>query len=249
MPMKALALDFDGVIFDSAPESFRVALNTYLELRPDSSLSDSTEVFDTFVEHMPLGNRSEDYAVILDAIEQEAPLPDQAAYDRLRDAHDPDFLDRYHERYYQIRHQMAEQTPEIWHGLMRPYAPLIEILRRRQGDSIYAMATAKDRRAVDALLAHHGLEDLFPAQWITDKETGKQKSAHLTRLSEILGLPFERMTFVDDKINHLEHVAPLGVRCALAAWGYNGPREETLAAERGYLVSRLDSLEEQWFGR
>ena len=38
---------------------------------------------------------------------------------------------------------------------------------------------------------------------------------------------------MDDKVNHLEAVAPLGVRCALAAWGYNGAREQDRAREAG----------------
>jgi hypothetical protein len=56
------------------------------------------------------------------------------------------------------------------------------------------------------------------------------------------------MTFLDDKVNHLDSVSPLGVRCGLAAWGYNGPREHGLALERGYLVCRLDDVEAQLFG-
>jgi hypothetical protein len=52
---------------------------------------------------------------------------------------------------------------------------------------------------------------------------------------------------VDDKLNHLEAVAPLGVRCALAAWGYNGPREHAAAAERGFLVCTLEDVEGKLF--
>ena len=55
------------------------------------------------------------------------------------------------------------------------------------------------------------------------------------------------MTFVDDKLNHLEAVAPLGVRCALAAWGYNGPREQDAARRSGFLVCDLDDVEGKLF--
>jgi phosphoglycolate phosphatase-like HAD superfamily hydrolase len=61
------------------------------------------------------------------------------------------------------------------------------------------------------------------------------------------GLDFAEITFVDDKVNHLDAVAPLGVRCALAAWGYNGPREHRLAQGRGHLVCHLEDLETQLF--
>ena len=36
--MKALALDFDGVISDSVRESFSVAMGSYLDLQPGSLL-------------------------------------------------------------------------------------------------------------------------------------------------------------------------------------------------------------------
>jgi hypothetical protein len=60
--MRALVLDFDGVISDSARESFAVALGSYLALRPDSGLGERNreELFREFVELMPLGNRAED---------------------------------------------------------------------------------------------------------------------------------------------------------------------------------------------
>jgi len=58
---------------------------------------------------------------------------------------------------------------------------------------------------------------------------------------------YPELTFVDDKVNHLDSVASLGVRCALAAWGYNGRREHELAAEHGYLVCDLDNVEEKLF--
>ena len=48
-------------------------------------------------------------------------------------------------------------------------------------------------------------------------------------MKDALGTEYAELTFVDDKLNHLETVAPLGVRCVLAAWGYNGERERRAA--------------------
>jgi hypothetical protein len=56
------------------------------------------------------------------------------------------------------------------------------------------------------------------------------------------------VTFVDDKVNHLDDVAPLGVRCVLAAWGYNGDRERREAERAGYRVCGLDQVEAALFG-
>ncbi len=131
---------------------------------------------------------------------------------------------------------------------MRPYESFLALLRRRKGEVAYAIATSKDRRSVDLLLDSYEARELFPPERILDKETGPDKAAHLRRLGEMLALPPQEMTFVDDKVNHLDAVAPLGVRCALAGWGYNGCREHELARERGYPVLTLETAEATLFG-
>ncbi len=247
--MKLLALDFDGVLSDSAREAFAVARTTYLELRPDSALrrADEAELWPAFLELMPLGNRAEDYATALAAIDAGVELPDQAAYDAYRDAQDPDWLRAFHRRFYQVRTDFSVSDREAWLALLGPYPQILELLRRRAGECEYAIASAKDRASVGILLAHYGVADLFPPELIVDKEAGVTKDAHLARLAALRGLDFAEITFVDDKVNHLDVVAPLGVRCALAAWGYNGPREHRLARQRGYLLCGLADVEPQLF--
>ena len=134
-----------------------------------------------------------------------------------------------------------------WQALIAPYPAFVELLRRRAGEVILAIATAKDRRSVSDLLEAYGIADLFRDR-VLDKETGVSKEAHLAHLSQTCGIDFANITFVDDKANHLDAVSHLGVRCALAAWGYNGEREEALARERGYLVCGLSDVEAQLFG-
>lgn len=247
--MKLLALDFDGVLSDSAREAFAVARRTYLELRPESALrrADEASLWGAFLELMPLGNRAEDYATALAAIDAGVELPDQAAYDAYRDAQDPAWLRAFHRRFYQVRTAFSESDRDAWLALLGPYPRILELLRRRAGDCAYAIASAKDRASVGILLAHYGVADLFPPERIVDKEAGVTKDAHIERLAGICGLDFAKITFVDDKVNHLDTVAPLGARCALAAWGYNGPREHRLAIERGHLLCTLDDVEGQLF--
>jgi phosphoglycolate phosphatase-like HAD superfamily hydrolase len=252
--MRALALDFDGVISDSAPEAFVVALRTLVELRPGSPLaaaaaepSDHPGVYRQFLALMPLGNRAEDYAVALEAIASAVPIESQDDYDRLFAAQDPELLERFHRRFYEVRRAWAERDPGSWREAMAPYPGFLELLRRRAGDAELAIATAKDRATVRALLEAYGVDDLFPEEKVLDKEAGRSKRAHLEQLSLRLGLPLPDLTFVDDKVNHLQSVAPLGVRCALATWGYNGPRERDLARRQGFLVLGLSDAEHQLF--
>jgi phosphoglycolate phosphatase-like HAD superfamily hydrolase len=261
MQMKALALDFDGVISDSVAESFVVALRTLGELRPETGFTgEADSLFEGgreavlshphyagFLELMPLGNRAEDFAVLLLIVSAGGCELEQADYDREREALDPGFLTSFHRLFYEQREMLSERDRAAWLGLLGPYHDFVRVMRRNSTRVALALATAKDSRSVGILLEHYGIDDLFGPERILDKETGPDKRAHLRVLSERLDLAPEEITFIDDKLNHLESVSQLGVRCGLAAWGYNGERERRRARELGHLVCELERIEEQLF--
>jgi phosphoglycolate phosphatase-like HAD superfamily hydrolase len=131
---------------------------------------------------------------------------------------------------------------------MGPYSELLPLLRRRAGDVVLSIATAKDRTSVSLLLERYGVADLFPPERVFDKDAGRSKRAHLQALHEETGIPYREILFVDDKVNHLGDVAPLGVEGALASWGYNGEREQRIAREHGHRVLTLETLDVELFG-
>ena len=131
--------------------------------------------------------------------------------------------------------------------MMSCYPALLSLLRRRAGDVVLALATAKDRRSVEILLQSYEVADLFPEHLVLDKEAGVTKRAHLETLRRRTGCDFGDITFVDDKVNHLDDVDSLGVRCVLAAWGYNAQREHEQARARGHLVCTLETAESLLF--
>jgi phosphoglycolate phosphatase-like HAD superfamily hydrolase len=267
--LRLLALDFDGVISDSAPEAFAVALRTFREMpvreTPASGLAAplgpgpgggapsraqvlAHPLYAAFLELLPLGNRAEDYGVIVAALEARVRLADQRAYDAWRERIPRDWLRAFHKGFYRVRAALADADPSGWRDLMPPYPGLPGVLRRRAGEAVLAIATAKDRRSVGKLLRSYGIDDLFPEDRVLDKETGVSKADHLAHLRGRFGVAYAEMAFLEDKVSHLDAVAPLGVRCALAAWGYNGEREIRQARARGYLVCALADVERQLFG-
>ena len=147
----------------------------------------------------------------------------------------------------QIKEFRIQKAAE--HEAMQAAAEIEEGAGRRAGDNANSgQSTAKDRRSVEMLLDAYGIADVFPANRLLDKETGVHKDEHLVALQRAFGIPFEEMVFIDDKLNHLEVVARLGVRCGLAAWGYNGARETELARRAGHAVFELGSVESMLFG-
>jgi phosphoglycolate phosphatase-like HAD superfamily hydrolase len=260
--VKVLALDFDGVISDSATESFVVAVRTYGALYPESCIASLAgelvgatgerirvhPVYRDFLALMPLGNRAEDFGVVLQMLDAGEWVEDQGAYDARRAGLPAAFARAFHERFYRERAALREADPEAWARLLAPYPPVIDLIRRRARDARLCIATAKDRPSVELLLEQYGIADLFPPEHVVDKDHGVTKRAHLGALRDRLGIGFPEITFVDDKLNHLEDVASLGVRCALAAWGYNGEREQRLARSAGHLVCSLADVEQKLFG-
>jgi phosphoglycolate phosphatase-like HAD superfamily hydrolase len=259
---RVFALDFDGVISDSAAEAFVVAVRTYVAMRPTGALAGSDfpgsasprleeverhSCYRRFLDAMPLGNRAEDFGVALAAIEGDERLDDQADHDRAAAGLDPDWLQAYHENFYRTRAAMCAADLRGWLALMGPYAPFLDVLRRRSREVELAIATSKDRTSVRRLLEAYAVDDLFPEAAVLDKETGSSKAAHLTRLRARHDCAFSEITFIDDKVNHLDVAAELGVRCVLAGWGFNGKREAQLAARAGYLVCSLDDVERRLF--
>lgn len=246
-PMPVIAFDFDGVLVDSAPEIRHTALCAWSRLEHGSDLeqrfaSDSglAERLDQLI---PLGNRAEDFGVACRILAEDAPISTQDEYDAFKADMASDWLDRFHHTFYACRNAVRDDHPEAWFELHRTYPGVLESLRRAGRRHTYAIATAKDRHSVAILLEHHGAGDLFDPDLIFDKETGVDKTAHLSAVARATGAPLRDLTFVDDKVNHLLRVAPLGVRSVLASWGHNSHREHREAAEAGFPVATLESFE------
>ena len=258
--MHVLALDFDGVICDSSREVFVTAVDTYAVQEPSSPLNASLRllrddalgggdrfrddpIYDIFLDLLPLGNRAEDFGVTLKAIEQSAFIPHQEAYDGFYNGLESAWRDQFHRRFYEARNRLRNTDLGGWLRLHLPYPGLAEMLSRHRTTSRLAVATAKDSRSVELLLGVLGLAEMFDSDLTLDKQTGVEKTHHLRALHQRTGADFERITFVDDKVNHLATVSRLGVRGVLAAWGFNSPREHALAKDLGFDVARLEDAE------
>jgi phosphoglycolate phosphatase-like HAD superfamily hydrolase len=258
--MSILVLDFDGVICNGSHEVFLVGLRTYVDLCSRSRLAGHLAMVEAavpastydfandsllrrFDELTPLGNRAEDFGAALISIDQDIEIPDQAAYDAFVADQDSQWLAAYHQRFYENRSILSASDRGEWLRLMTPYKWFVELLRKHAERTTMAIATAKDAGSVRVLLDEFGIRDLIPDERLLDKEVGIRKTAHLGELARRLGVAVSQMTFVDDKLNHLQTVASLGARCVLAGWGYNGEREHRLAEQLGFEIATPETAE------
>lgn len=249
--MKVLALDFDGVICDSAGEVFQTALATWSETFPDSTLSDEftkPETRKAFECLVPLGNRAEDFGVALHIVSAGLTIRTQTEYDGVRESLGTRWLERFHNAFYRTRDFLRTSDPQRWLGLHGVYPEFIEVLERHRQTTQYAVVTAKDGDSVRRLLSYFKIDDLFRDDLILDKETGIAKTSHIEELSGRLDCRPSDITFVDDKLNHLVTTASLGVKGVLAAWGHNTPRERVDAGFAGFEVATLENVDTVLFG-
>ncbi len=242
-----LALDFDGVICDSAAEVLHIALETWSALNSDETLAAKVTGFpetrSAFERLVPLGNRAEDFGVALHILSMDLDIRTQDDYDRVREGLGARWLGQFHQQFYRTRHRLRTDDLGRWLRFHRTYPAFIEVLERCQQRANLAIATAKDGESVRQLLRHFGIDHLFSDDLILDKETGIAKTAHLKILATRIRCETAQITFVDDKLNHLEATAGLGVRGVLAGWGHNTQREHKLAQEAGFAVATLETAE------
>ncbi len=186
---------------------------------------------------------AEDFGVALHILSMDLDIRTQDDYDRVREGLGARWLGQFHQQFYRTRHRLRTDDLGRWLRFHRTYPAFIEVLERCQQRANLAIATAKDGESVRQLLRHFGIDHLFSDDLILDKETGIAKTAHLKILATRIRCETAQITFVDDKLNHLEATAGLGVRGVLAGWGHNTQREHKLAQEAGFAVATLETAE------
>lgn len=255
-----LVFDFDGVLCDSIHDSFMLSLNTYIEIEPrhhlplDSPLypvdpvfafeKSHPELFEAFRNLLPLGNRAEDYYVmwtIIDTQKMEK-IQTQEDFDQFKLKFSQESMENYAKKFYNNRGHFQETTPELWAKLLPPFPGIPEAVKNLSERFFLSIATSKDRVSVDFLLERYGIQKFFPPEYILDKDFATSKKVSFQYLHQNLGVAFEKMHFIDDKVLHLVVVKELGVRGYLALWGYNTRREHQVAQEHGFVLLELSKL-------
>ncbi len=255
-----IAFDFDGVISNSIHDSYVTAINSYMAFVPGHKLPVSSPIepaerifafekempdfFAQFKSLLPMGNRAEDYYVILQAIERNLSekITTQEDFDRFKQSLDQRTRDEYDNFFYHFRIRRQNADPEAWARLLPAFPGIPESIRELSERFLLVIATAKDHRSVELQLNNYGLMDCFAPENILDKNFSESKRGHLIHIHETHGTPYRDIHFIDDKVLHLLHVEDLGVRCYLSMWGYNSEREHIIARQHQFTLLKLDQL-------
>ena len=262
MTADILALDFDGVICDSAGEclfSAHAALMLAKDERTAAGLEDiPLEWRERFYQMRPFIRDGKDYLMILYFLDKEVPIVSQDDFDResrerrdevckLTGVADEAGLEDYFQT---TRREVRAKDEAAWLDLNPLYPQMLEGFAARQGnfDSVF-VTTSKPSDAALRILRHNRVD--IPESQVFGNDRVKKtvaKNGHMVKVSEVTGTPLVRIHFLDDQVSHLKPAMELGVQCYLAVWGYNTAEQKQQSREIGAAMLDEDQVVE-WMSR
>ena len=261
MNRNVIALDFDGVICDSAAECVVSAYGAYVEAKGeafDPMESVVPDYFrDGFYRLRPLIRDGRDYVMILYLLDLAVEIENQEDFDHELETRLPDLLNLFEVEdgpgleaaFQKYRAGFRGRDEEGWMDRNRLYEGMVESLSRREGDfgEIF-VTTSKPSTVARGILEHKGF--VLPEGHVLGKDMvgrSPDKNVHMRLVTEASGVRYEDIHFVDDQVAHLESAMGLAVNCYLASYGYTTEKQVRKARELGIRVLEETELA-GWMG-
>ncbi len=247
--MKVLAIDFDGVISDSALKSLFVSHNAYCRhFGPEVKKNFGRELF-TFENWERMKRKyslemkkyrqlrsyielSCDFFVMIKIIEEQIEVHNQEDFRKIRNQMEFDYH-FFHDLFFQEKEKWQKKDFRKWFSLSPVFEDVVSGIKKflAEGQKV-VIATSNLGKAIhpafhpDYLGFHIDLKDIF------DKNYGKNKSDHMKAIAEQYGVNFDDIYFIDDQLSYLEETKLLGISVFLAGWGYCTEEHKSIAREQ-----------------
>ena len=234
--MSLLAMDFDGVLFDTGYEKLFTGFNSYLALNPNSRLLDGESLtFDT-VEGKLSGHENiqvqfnnlldfigiaGENAAVFELVERGISVTSYDEYMHHIKRIERSRYEAYHEMVLNKRQLYSENYSGEYMGLIKPFEGVIDAIKHTSSRIRSIICTMKPRENVEMILKVHGFHDLFDD--IICVTGGQSKIYALEDYADRNGLSPTSIYFFDDHPHHLRDRQSTRVQCYLAKWGYHVP--------------------------
>lgn len=250
MNKNVIALDFDGVICDSAAECVVSAYGAYVQAKGeafDPMESVVPDYFrDGFYRLRPLIRDGRDYVMILYLLDRGVAIKDQDDFDHELETRLPDLLNIFgvengpglEAAFQKYRAGFRVRDEGGWMDRNPLYDGMKEALGQRDGslDGVF-VTTSKPSTVAKSILEHNGFS--LPEGHVLGKDMvgrSPDKNVHMQLVTEASGVGYEDIHFVDDQVAHLELAMGLGVNCYLASYGYTTDKQVEKARGLGIRV-------------
>jgi hypothetical protein len=247
--MKILAVDFDGVISDSALKSLFVSHNAYCRhFGPNVKKNFGGECF-TYEnwEKMRKEYRKEmekyrqlrsyielscDFFVMIKIIEDQIEVNNQHEFREIRNQLSFDYQ-FFHDLFFEEKERWQNKNFKKWFSLSPVFEHVTSGIKKfmEEGKKI-VIATSNLGKAIHPAFHPDYLGFSIDLKDIFDKNYGKNKSDHMKAIAEQYGVEFHNIYFIDDQLSYLEETQLLGVNVFLAGWGYCTQEHKQIAQEK-----------------
>lgn len=228
-----LALDFDGVIMDSAYECLITSSAAYEAeytglLAPVAVPVPESAFVRSFLKKRHLVRFAGEYWLLLHCLHTGLDPVDEQSFRAVAMQHE-ETVRRFEKLFFETRRVLVDSDYEAWLNLHRVYPEFSsgwDAVRERAED-VYVVSM-KDRRSIAQLLSHYDIQ--VPEDHIAGREAGLHKSEMLGSLAVELGRDVSEFVFLDDHVPQLAEVSCTGVCCCWAAWGYSNNQATEIPA-------------------
>ncbi len=227
---KIIVWDFDGVIVDSARETYVVSLESLKRHEKEikeifGSLSKEYS-YEEFYLDRPYVKKAYEY--FLHAFSRS--FMNKRA-DQLSDQERKDFYIKYKslferltETFYSVRKEFQDKDMRSWYELNPVYKGIPEAMQRLKDAGFeFIVMSSKDKASIWSLFKHHGLARHFDENMIFDKTTGKDRQEQMVNVLKKVGTEME-FIIIDDLPEQLaaSRIVLEGKKAQYigAKWGY-----------------------------
>jgi phosphoglycolate phosphatase-like HAD superfamily hydrolase len=242
---RLLALDFDGVVCDTAHEGARSAWQVCRELIPRLGEAASPAYASMFVRLRPVLEHGWEFPLLMLAILDG--IPEATIWGSFQSTCRERLLEKFHVTPKQLAARMdaardcaIRRNRDEWLAGQALYPGMADRLRAvLQSDVLVYIITTKEGRFTRVLLDTHGVA--VPPEHVWGKERARPKAELLRVLARDHAIPFRDIWFVEDRLQTIRSVqretdlAEIGL--FLAVWGYIMPKDPETAARDSRIVS------------
>ncbi|MCX6819434.1 MAG: HAD hydrolase-like protein, partial [Candidatus Aenigmarchaeota archaeon] len=145
--------------------------------------------------------------------------------------------------FHAMRKILQDKDYDKWFSLNRIFPGIKNVIDKLSKKFLIVVISTKDFHSISTTFDRVGID--IDKDNIFSKEISENKADQIKNICKKFSVKPGKIFFLDDQPKHLEGVKKLGVKTALAGWGYNNDMQKAYAKRLGIpIIDKSDELEE-----